>query len=429
MSPRTASWLAWALCALTVALVAYTVVFAFSTSGGTGGNQGLTFLFAVVWCAVVGAVVASRRPRNPIGWLFAVSAASFATAEATFRYAVYGLVIEPGSLPAAGAMAWPQTWMWVPGVLLVLVFLPLYFPNGRLLSPRWRVALWLGIAFSAAAACFSAFLPGLVSDVPGVNNPLGVEALRPVEAVIDVVMQWLFSLVIFLSVVSLILRFWRSRGEERQQMKWLTYAAATMFAMILLTNSLDEDTALFLVVDSLTALTFAGIPAAVGVAVVRHRLYDIDRIINRTLVYGVLTVSLALVYLGSVVSLQTFFRALTGGTSQLVIVASTLAIAALFSPLRRGIQAFVDGLFYRRKYDAAKILEAFSAKLRDETELDRLGGELIQAVRGTVQPAHVRLWLRPPARPDWRKGEAGREKIPGGGTRNAFRNGGETVGL
>jgi hypothetical protein len=381
------------LCALTLLLVACVVVF---TALQGVHRQGLTFLIAVVSCALVGGVLASRRPHNPVGWFFVVSAACFAVSEATFRYAIYGLVIEPGSLPAARALAWPQTWLWAPGVSLVIMFLPLYFPDGRLVSPRWRPVFWLALFFMVTGTVFSAFIPGEVSDVSGVTNPLGLETLRPVLKVMEVVMVWTFPVVIFLSVASLVVRFRRSRGEERQQMKWLTYALAAMSAMILLTNLLEAaDSTLYAVVDTLTALVFAGIPVAVGIAVLKYRLYDIDRIVNRTLVYGALTATLAAVYVGSVVLLQALFRALTGGESQLAVVASTLAIAALFGPLRRRIQGFIDRRFYRCKYDAERTLVGFSSKLRDETDLDRLGGELVVVVRETLQPAHASLWLRP----------------------------------
>ena len=224
-------------------------------------------------------------PHNPVGWFFVISADCFAVGEATFRYAVYGIVIDPGSLPAARAMAWPQTWLWAPGVALVIIFLPLYFPNGRLLSPRWRPALWLAISLSLSFAIFSAFMPGEVSDVPGVANPLGIEALSPVLRVVEVVMVWMFPVVAFFSAASLIVRFWRSRGEKRQQMKRPTYAVAAMSVMILLTNWLDAtNSVLYPVVDTLTSLVFAGIPVAAGIAVLKYRLYEMDAIINRTTV-------------------------------------------------------------------------------------------------------------------------------------------------
>jgi len=359
--------------------------------------QGLTFFVFVVSSAFVGAVVASRRPQNPVGWFFVVSAATAAVGEATLRYAVYGLVIAPGSLPLARAMAWPQAWMWVVSIVLILFFLPLYFPNGRLLSPRWRPALWLAVSLSVVASVYFALLPGEVSDVEGVTNPLGIESLRLVVRVTDIVITVLLLVVVLCSVASLVVRFRRSRGEERQQMKWLAYAAAAMFAVLLFVIPLPDNATWYPIVDSLTSLVFAGMPLAVGVAILRYGLYDIDVLINRTLVYGSLTAMLVLVYFGGVTAAQAILRALMGQESQLAIVASTLVIAALFTPLRRRIQSFIDKRFYRRKYDARKTLEAFSATLRDETDLQVLNDDLIGVVRETMQPAHVSLWLRPDA--------------------------------
>jgi ABC-type Co2+ transport system permease subunit len=253
----------------------------------------------------------------------------------------------------------------------------------------------LAIALSVVASVYFALLPGEVSDVAGVANPLGIESLRPIGRVMDVVLTVLFLVAVLCSVASLMVRFRRSRGEERQQMKWLTYAAAAMFAVLLIVMPLPDDATWYPVVDSLTSLVFGGMPVAVGIAVLRYRLYEIDLLINRTLVYGALTALLVTVYVGGVVLLQGAFRALTGQESQLAIVASTLAVAALFNPLRRRIQAFIDRYFYRRKYDARKTLEAYSAKLRDETNLEALNTELVGVVRETMQPAHVSLWLRP----------------------------------
>jgi hypothetical protein len=403
MSTRTATRLAWALCVLTVVLVTFVVIFSVFYRDNL---RDLAFLLAVVSNALVGAVLTSHRPRNPVGWFFVFSAASFAVSEATFRYAVYGLVIDPGSLPLARAMAWPATWLWVPGVVLVLVFLPLYFPDGRLLSLRWRPVMWLTIFVSGATVVIWAFLPGKVGDAWDITNPLGLAALRPAIGGLEVVMEVLFVGFILSSVVSLVVRSRRSQGQERQQMKWLTYAAATVLGMVLLTTLLEAANLVFLseMAGLATDLLIAGIPVGVGIAVLRYRLYDIDVVINRTLVYGSLTALLALVYLGGVTATQAIFRTLTGEQEQpqLAIVVSTLIIAALFTPLRRRIQAFIDRRFYRRKYDARKTLEAFSIKLRDETDLKALNNELVGVVRDTMQPAHVSVWLRPETAP---KGE------------------------
>jgi hypothetical protein len=417
-STRIAAWLAWSLCGLTLVLVvcvvAFEVLYRVSLSG-------LSLLIFVVPSALVGAVVASRQPRNPVGWFFVVSATCWAVNEATGRYAVYGLVIEPDSLPLARLMAWPSTWMWEPALMLIILFVPLYFPDGHLLSARWRPVLWLALVFSVGfGVVFGALFPGemdesspgIGGDVPSVVNPLGIEALRPLDKVtqIDIILPVLLLTILLCSVASLVVRFRRSSGEERQQMKWLTYAAAATFPTLLFGFSLPADSA-WQAVDSLSNLVFAGLPVAVGIAVLRYRLYDIDLIINRTLVYGSLTVMLTLIYFGGVATTQAIFGALTGQEEQpqLAVVVSTLAIAALFMPLRRRIQSFIDRRFYRRKYDARKTLEAFSAKRRDETNLNALSDDLVAVVRQIMQPEHVSIWLRPDPAPKDKKRAAIRE--------------------
>jgi hypothetical protein len=315
------------------------------------------------------------------------------------RYAFYGLLIAPGSLPLAHAMAWPSSWAWVLGITLVLVFVPLYFPHERLLSPSWRPVLWLALFVCITVAVFWASAPGATSGVRGVTNPLGIEGLRPVAGALgDFVTGMLLLIVVLASVVSLMVRFWRSRSEERQQMKWITYAAGIMFTMVLLVTVLDlvaASSALTKVANPLTGAMFAGIPVAVGIAVLKYRLYDIDLLINRTLVYGSLTAMLVALYFCGIVVLQRLVVLLPGQQSTLAVVASTLLIAALFTPLRKRIQSFIDKRFYRRKYDARKTLEAFSAQLREDTDLDALSNDLVGVVRETMQPAHVSLWLRP----------------------------------
>jgi hypothetical protein len=277
--------------------------------------------------------------------------------------------------------------------------------------------LWLALLFSVGfGVVFGALFPGemdelspgIGGDVPGIVNPLGIEALRSLDRVpqIDIILPVLLIVLVLCSVASLVVRFRRSSGEERQQMKWLTYAVAAAFATLLLEMSLPADSAWNPAVDSLDNLVGVGLPVAVGIAILKYRLYDIDIIINRTLVYGSLTVMLGLIYFGGVATTQALFRALTGQEQQpqLAVVVSTLAIAALFMPLRRRIQSFIDRRFYRRKYDARKTLEAFSAKLRNETDLDALSEDLVGVVRETMQPVHVSLWLHPdPALKDKKK--------------------------
>jgi hypothetical protein len=257
--------------------------------------------------------------------------------------------------------------------------------------------------------------PGPLENQGGVRNPFGLEELPWLVTVSYVVLP-LLPLCILASAVSMVLRFRRSRGEVRQQIKWFTFVvffAGLMFFIVMISQvvivlgsdaNLPQTPLWVELLFSLAALGFAGVPISIGFAVLKYRLYDIDVVINLTLVYGSLTAALVAIYLGGVATTQAILRALTDQTEQpqLAIVISTLVIAALFNPLRRRIQSFIDRRFYRRKYDARKTLEAFSARLRDETDLETLNNELAGVIRETMQPAHVSLWLRPDSTP---KGE------------------------
>jgi PAS domain S-box-containing protein len=399
MDKRTPTgWLAWLVCALTLALIVCAV--ALAILNGTDVFS-LLYLVAVALSALVGGVVATRRFANPVGWILLAGGAIFAFQEFSLEYAIYGLVTNPFSLPLVRTMGWLASWIYVPGLLLLLSFLPLYFPDGRLVSSRWRWVAGLALVLAVVGPISSAFLPS-PTRVWDIVYPLGIVALGPVSDLLDEVATVLYCGVIFASAASLAVRFHRSVGEEREQIKWLAYAASALTAWLLIDPLIWVDSPILddVLRPTMDGLLFAGIPVAVGVAVLKYRLYDIDLIINRTLVYGTLTGVLALIYLGSVVLLQDIFHALTGqeGQSQLAIVLSTLAIAALFIPLRRRIQSFIDRRFYRSKYDAKKTLEAFSAKLRDETDIDALSDDLVEVVRETIQPTHVSLWLRSPRR-------------------------------
>jgi hypothetical protein len=388
--PRMASRLAWGICALTLALIAATLVLAV-LARESFADLG----FPLIWVssAVVGGLVASRLPGNLVGWLFLGSALGSAVHAFGGQYAVYGMLTEPGSLPLVGTMVLLSSLFAGVGAVLAFVLLPLYFPNGRPVSPRWNLVAWLALALLPVLTALSTFSPGEAVYGKGIPNPLAVEALRPVADAVNPILFGSYIVLIFAAAASLMVRFRRSAGEERQQLKWFTYAAAFIPVWFLLNSPIERAFPnLFAVLD---ALVIAGVPVAAGIAILRYRLYDIDRIINRTLVYGALTASLALVYLGGVASLQLAFRTLTGQDSQLAVVASTLAIAALFQPLRRRVQAFVDRRFYREKYDAEVVLANFSATLRDETDLKRLTEGLESVVRETMQPAYASLWLRP----------------------------------
>jgi hypothetical protein len=357
----------------------------------------------VVLYGTLGALIASRRPRNPIGWIFCAMAVALGLLCAAYGYADYALYATDGILPGAKFTAWLTNWLFMAPVFIAPCLLFLLFPDGRPASPRWRLVVW-AVAVVAAGAIFATALePGRLDAHRFVENPLGLgepfgDIARLAKDVTDVV-----AIPVFLvSLASVVVRLRRSRGRERLQVKWVAYAAvlttlsfASSFLLGLLPSGQAAADVFFLV----GVVGFTGIPVAAGIAILRYRLYEIDLLINRTLVYGSLTVMLVAVYAGSIVILQGLLRALTGQESQLAIVASTLAVAALFAPLRRRIQSFIDRRFYRRKYDAGKILEAFSAKLRNVTDLDALNADLREVARETMQPAHVSLWLRPETAP------------------------------
>jgi hypothetical protein len=394
LSRRTAVWVAWSLCGLTLVLIACAGALAALNDYNLGM---LLFVFTEVSAALVGGLIASRQPRNPVGWLIIGHALCFTLGEFGRQYAIYGVLTEPGSLPLAGAMASPAYWVWFPGLMATTAFLPLYFPNGRLVSRRWRPVAWLAILLTVFLTAFASVRPG-GDETRGIPNPLGIEGLNDVtvlSAVLEVLVPTSWVMVGLLSVGSLVVRFGRSRGVERQQIKWFAYAAALFISWAVLEQLLPVR--LPTVVDEiLFVASLQGLWVAVGVAVLRYRLYDVDLVINRTLVYAALTALLVLVYFGGVAALQLVLRPLSGGESQLAVVASTLAIAALFNPLRRSTQLFIDRRFYRSKYDAAETLREFSATLREETDLDRLGGELVSVVHETMRPQHASLWLKPP---------------------------------
>ena len=387
MSARTAARLAWTVCASTLsllALVMLVVLLGWSAPLPRGQTPWLHQAITVAGIAgapILGGLIASRRPRNPYGWLWLGYGTGLALQLLGESYAAYALVVEPGSLPA------PRTTfeLLASGGPLALgcgSFLFLLFPTGRLPSRRWRPVAWTAVVSGAVL-----FALHLVLESPD-------EGGGPITAVVFATVIALFAS-IALSALSLIVRYKRASGVERQQLKWL--AAAAVFTVCYVVGELLGlgrlvGGAWWSVLD---AATNTAVYAAVGIAILRHRLYDIDVIINRALVYGPLTAALALMYAGGVFGLQAAFRALSGQESTLAVVASTLAIAALFGPLRRRLQELVDRRFYRRKYDAAKTIAAFNARLRDETDLRALSDDLVGVACATVQPEHVSPWLRP----------------------------------
>jgi len=345
--------------------------------------------------SVVGALIASHRPENPIGWIFLAEGFCYGLLAAGDQYAIYALLTNPGALQLGAEASWLGQWIWAPGLGLSLVFLPLLFPDGHPPSHRWRPVAWLG-ALSISLTVVSSMIllwpergPALVT---GNESPSHV-----VQVLVDFIAVPMLFVAGLGAVISLFVRVRQARRDERQQIKWFVSAAALTLVWITVFGQSTLRGLPGAIVALSSLLVIPSIPIATGIAILRYRLYDIDLIINRTLVYGSLTVMLALLYFGGVSAIQALFGALTGHEEQpqLAIVVSTLVIAALFNPLRQRIQSFIDRRFYRSKYDAAKTLEAFSAKLRDETDLDALSDELTSVVSETMQPAHVSVWLHP----------------------------------
>jgi hypothetical protein len=400
MSTRTASWLAWSLWGLSLTLTMLALLLLalnlFHPHTHTFDSWLDSTLNAVCF-STVGAIVASRRSENLVGWLLGLHGLAQSISHFSAQYAIYALLAQPASFPAGEAMAWVSSWL-LPIIIGFSVFFILLFPTGRLPSRRWRWVTWLTVAFILVGAISGAFSSGPVDGLGPIRNPLGIEGFSNVYNSLLFTMWATFLLVAAASSVFMRLR--GAIGVERQQIKWFAYAAAATVMGLVLAYVIPE------VIDvppwferigyAILLSLIPAIPISIGIAILRYRLYDIDLIINRTLVYGTLTAILAGVYFGVVTVTQTLLSTVTGQERlpQLVVVASTLLIAALFSPMRRQIQSFIDRRFYRRKYDARKTLEAFSAKLRNDSDLDALSDDLVGAVKETMQPAHVSLWLR-----------------------------------
>ena len=392
-----APWLAWPLVTLSGVLLVGGIVLAQMTRSTAPGRQyygsveAVFVLATVLTFSVVGAIIASRQPRNAIGWIFCGIGLVVSLNSLTGSYAEYRLAggSAPGSL--AETAAWFSSWSWTLWLYVPTTFLLLLFPDGRLPSPRWRPVAWCAALGVIGFVAGSALKPGPLEDFPRITNPYGVDS--PILDAVAIAGAILAGASMVASAVSLIVRMRRAGRVERQQIKWLAYGGAVVVGAVFVGGVI----AVWIgeVGISLIIIGLLGVPIFTGVAILRYRLYGIDVLINRALVYAPLTAMLALVYAGGVVGLQSAFRAISGQESTLAVVASTLAIAALFNPLRRRVQGLVDRRFYRRKYDAAKTMAAFNARLREETDLDTLRADVVGVANATVQPEHASLWLRP----------------------------------
>jgi hypothetical protein len=410
MTDRTAARLAWASFAVVSATLVGALGFAIingsvlGSSADTSGVVGPVLFFAF---PAVGILVASRLPRNPIGWILLGIGLVWEGYFVAENYSQYAFVHHPGSLWRPDLVVALTSSLWVPAVGLMGTFLILLFPDGRLPSPRWRPLAWASGMTLVSIFVVTPFIPlslRRVSQTPGTPrgaNPIGIEALEPIIGAWNLSVG-LIPLCILGCAASLVLRFRRSHGHERLQLKWIAAAAAMVaigYLVFMITGVLaqgsEQITSWAAVVSQVVPLSFSLIPVAVGIAVLKHRLYDIDVIINRALVYVLLTTLLAFVYVGGVVGVGGAVRGVTGDAdNSLIIAATTLVIAGLFGPARSRIQSFIDRRFYRHKYDATRTVESFSARLRNEIDLDSLCADLVSTVGYTVQPTQISIWLR-----------------------------------
>jgi hypothetical protein len=395
-------WTTWLAFALWLALVGLVVAIGVMKAAGWHGSNntsdtGLVALFVAFFSfATMGALVAAYVPRNPLGWIFLAISLGAAGGGVAENLAYHGLVHDPGSVPGAILFAWTYAWTWYPTVGLI-AFVLLLYPTGRPPAGRlWRVvAGGLGATLGAVTVLYMLYpgpLDGSDSKLP--DNPVGLEVVGRVlnESRGSAIVNATVLLLMTAAATSVVWRFWKSHGDERQQMKWMAFAAVFLAGGAILPGLVGiEDTG-----DVFFSFSILLLPVSLGIAMFKYRLYDIDRVINKTLVYGTVTVLLAGAYVGLVIAGQELSSSLVG-SDNLVIAVSTLVVAALFLPLRRQIQRFVDRRFYRGRYDAQRTLDAFAARLREQVDLDELALELRGVVTDTVQPTHASLWLREPA--------------------------------
>jgi hypothetical protein len=385
--------LAWALWSASLALAGAGGILVLASLDATvpdnWGFRGYSDLVAPTF-ATAGLLIARRQARNPIGWLLLVAGLSAGFGGFVQEYATRAVIIAPGSLPGAIPLAWIASWSFAFAVGPLMTLVPQLFPTGRPLTRRWSPLLWCGASFIPLAFFLFGLKPGPTENAVFIENPLGLHgALADLRSTLEPLLGAYMVLTVAASGVALAVRFRRARGAERQQLKWVASSAVLCtlaFGGMLATNTSKPG-------QVLTVASLTTMPVAIGLAITRYRLYEIDIIINRALVYGATTAGIAIAFFVGIVLLQALLRPLTSG-SEVAVAISTLASVALFQPLRARVQSTVDRRFYRSRYDAARTLDDFSARLRDEVDLDAVRADLVAAVRDTVQPAHASLWLR-----------------------------------
>ena len=402
LAPVPAALMATVLCLFAVGNWLSYVTHDPQTAGnwGGGGSAGLLAVsIALSTFAVMGALVASRQPQNAIGWLLIAVGCSWALDSALEGYAMYGLSLHPGSLPLAEYADALDDWLWMCSIGIMGTFLFQLFPDGRPLSRRWAVLTWISAAALGLAVAGAAFAPGKLSDsaVPEVN-PLGIAGWTWLTDVSSVGLAVLL-LTIPVSAATLVLRYRRSVGVTRLQLKWLVSAVTAIvvfYAVVIVISGGDNPPVWLVILQDLTVISFCLIPLSIAAAVLRYHLFEIDVIVRRTVIYLALTGALAVMFLLAISALGWVGRELTGQSGTLAVTLSTLLVAVSFQPLRRRIQSAVDRRFYRSRYDAAAAAETFAGRLRAQIDLEALDNELLATIEQTVQPRHVALWLRPP---------------------------------
>ena len=397
---RRSRWLALGVWVATVAasLVALAILVATrDTEVPTSwGFRGASEAFGLT-CGTVGVIVATRRPGNLNGWLFCAIGALFAVQGLINEYVIAGVLVVPGGLPATSFLGWTLSWIWVLPLSIALIYLPLLFPTGSLVSRRWRAVAWLGVIGIVLFSLALAFEPGPIQQASFIDNPFGVAGIdvKTYSAVVLGPASLVFVAAVVLALSSLVLRFQDASGDARQQIKW--FALATMIAGatfgVYLVLFASVGTSGTKAVEVLVIVTLMGVPTAAGMAILRYRLYDIDRIVSRTISYGVITALLVAVFLVVNLGLQAALSSITS-TNAWAVAGSTLLTAALFTPVRLRVQGAVDRRFDRSRYDAERLTVAFADRLRDEVDLSTLALELDATVRGAIAPSSVGLWLR-----------------------------------
>jgi hypothetical protein len=397
---RTAFWLAWCTWVVFVVVAAVSLIFQIKNAPSAWLSDAFTSLILLA-LVTVGSLIASRRPQNPIGWIFCAGALLSVLGIGLVEYTVYALITAPGSLPAGAllgvfggafrGMAW----------FIILTFLLLLFPDGHLLSPHWRPLAWLIAALLAAwpmAVLLAPYPQSGDERLATVRNPLGIPFADGLLNALTTIIPLILYVTILACIAAVVLRFRRAQGTERQQLKWFAYGMAVtallVIAIVVLIFSTPNGSP-----SALFYLAIVVIPISAGVAILRYRLFDIDLVINLTLVYGLVSATLLAIYLVLVFGGQYLLSSHFGPNNAVVLVVSTLLVAALFQPLRHRVQQLVDQRFYRRRYDVVKVMERFTETLRQEVNLEQLGSQLLQVVEETMQPARLSLWLAPTTPP------------------------------